>query len=205
MKKTLLALCAVLGLGSIYAQDPGSKENPLSVDQFLEMGVPDAAVADTYVKGYIVGYVNGASIKDESVLGKLGNEVSASNILLGSSSAEDDYTYCIPVQLVSKTDLRTAINLKDNPQNLGREVLLCGSREKYFGVVGLKSPSYYEWLSASPSTGSAVTELNEQFAAIPDTWTIAKLSGDKDFYATAYNGTTYAAAIRVLNLLMTNG
>lgn len=193
MKKTLLALCAVLGLGSALAQT-GSKESPLTVDQFLELGVPEAAVADTYVKGYIVGYVDGASITDNAVLGKIGEKVSASNILLGSSSAEDDPAYCIPVQLVSKTDLRAAVNLLDNPGNLGREVLLCGSRESYFKVAGLKSPSFFEWLSASPSAGPAVTSLNEQFAAIPDTWTNLKVSGDKEFYATSYNGITYAAA-----------
>lgn len=192
MKKTLLALCAVLGMGSAFAQQTGSKENPLSVDQFLEMGVPDAAVADTYVKGYIVGYVDGASISSGSVLGKLGSNVSASNILLGSSSAEDDYNYCIPVQLVSKTDVRTAVNLLDNPGNLGREVILCGSREKYFGVAGLKSTSYYEWVGGAPAD-PAVTALDESFAAIPDNWSNLQVSGDKAFYATSFSGQTYAA------------
>lgn len=193
MKKTLLALCAVLGLGSALAQT-GSKESPLTVDQFLELGIPGTAVEDTYVKGYIVGYVDGGDIAKGSVFGKLGDNVSASNILLGSSSAEDDYNYCIPVQLVYNTELRADVNLKDNPTNLGREILICGSRDKYFNVAGLKSPSYYKWLSDSPSVDPAVTTLNEQFAAIPDTWTNLKVSGDKEFYATAYNGQTYAAA-----------
>lgn len=192
MKKTLLALCAVLGLGSIYAQDPGSKENPLSVDAFIELGKPEAPVPDTYVKGYIVGFVDGANISEGAHFSS--EKAAASNLLLASSSKEDDVAYCIPVQLVSKTDVRAALNLLDNPQNLGHEVILCGSRDAYFGVAGLKSPSSYEWIGGAPVAGSVVTELNEQFAAIPDTWTIAKLSGDKDFYATAYNGTTYAAA-----------
>ena len=192
MKKTLLALCAVLGLGSAYAQDPGSKENPLTVDAFIDLGVPTAAVPDTYVKGYIVGFVDGAAYETGA---KFTNEkASASNILLASSSKEDDPTYCIPVQLVSKSDVRAALNLVDNPQNLGREVILCGSREAYFKVPGLKSPSSYEWIGSAPVSGTAVTELNEKFAVIPDTWTVTKLSGDKDFYVTSYNETTYAAA-----------
>lgn len=193
MKKTLLALCVFMGFGTMFAQDPGTKENPLTVDAFIELGKPEAAVADTYVKGYIVGFVDGASISTGAHFSNQ-NVSSASNILLASSSKEDDVAYCIPVQFVSKSDVRAALNLQDNPQNLGAQVILCGSREAYFGVPGLKSPSSYEWVGGAPVSGSVVTELNEQFAAIPDTWTLAKLSGDKDFYATAYNGTTYAAA-----------
>ncbi|MDE6637967.1 MAG: hypothetical protein K2K32_07010, partial [Muribaculaceae bacterium] len=101
MKKTLLALCAVLGLGSAYAQDPGSKENPLTVDAFIELGTPEAAVPDTYVKGYIVGFVDGANISEGAHFSN--EKASASNLLLASSSKEDDAAYCIPVQLVSKS------------------------------------------------------------------------------------------------------
>lgn len=35
-------------------------------------------------------------------------------------------------------DVRTALNLKDNPENLGKQVNLLGSMEAYFGVCGVK-------------------------------------------------------------------
>lgn len=192
MKKVLLALCAILGFGYAAAQETGSKENPLSVDQFLNQGTPETAVADTYVKGYIVGYYDTTGKANEAKFTAEGCN-NATNILLGSSSTENDVNYCIPVQL-PKGDERTALNLVDNPQNLGHEVILCGSHEKYFSMNGLKSVSWHQWVGEAPVVvGGGVTALNESFASIPSTWTNLKVSGDKEFYATSFSGTTYAA------------
>lgn len=193
MRKTLLALCAVLGFGSAAAQNAGSKENPLSVDQFLEQGIPAEAVPDTYVKGYIVGYYDTTGSSNEAKFTAEGCN-NATNILLGGSSTEEDVAYCIPVQL-PKGDERTALNLVDNPQNFRHEVILCGSHEKYFSANGLKNVSWHQWVGEAPSasTGAAVEGLNETFANIPESWTNVKVSGDKAFYATKFGDVTYAA------------
>lgn len=191
MKKTLLTLLAAVGLcASAVAQETGSAENPLTVDQLLDQGTPTTPVANTFVKGYIVGYVPGMTWS-EAVLGELPPaDAQKSNIVIAGSSGEDMLDYCIPVALPAG-DVRNALNLVDNPANLGRQVTLCGSHEKYFGVNGMKSISAYVFdggqLEVLPTT---VTYLSEDFATIPANWTNL---GTKNFYATAYQGKSYAA------------
>ena len=65
----------------------------------------------------------------------------ASNILIADSPDETDVTKCMPVQLPTGA-VRTAVNLKDNPGNYKKEIILVGNIEKYFGATGIKSASY---------------------------------------------------------------
>ena len=63
-------------------------------------------------------------------------------MLIAGDVNEKDYTQCVVVQL-PQGDVRTALNLKDNPENLGKQVNLLGSMEAYFGVCGVKNVSDY--------------------------------------------------------------
>lgn len=56
----------------------------------------------------------------------------------------------IPIQLPAG-DVRTALNLKDNTTNIGKEVLVYGNIATYCGVTGIKNTSEYEF------TGNSVT------------------------------------------------
>lgn len=146
MKKTLLALLTIFGMvGMANAQ--GTAEAPLTVDQLIEQGVPESAVADTYVKGYIVGWIEGTKYATGAHFSTPATV--ATNIILAGSSSETDTDYCIPVQLPSG-DIRKALNLVDHPENLGHEIVLCGSNDKYFGANGLKSVSSYTWVGEAP-------------------------------------------------------
>ncbi|MDE6296190.1 MAG: hypothetical protein K2M03_09030 [Muribaculaceae bacterium] len=120
----------------------------ITVDNLLEQGLPAYPIPDTRVTGYIVGCIDGKSIKEDCNFSG-SNFATASNILLAGSSTEDDYTRCIPVQLPNG-DIRAALNLVDHPENLGHQVTLCGSNEKYFGVNAIKSVSKYEWVGDAP-------------------------------------------------------
>lgn len=113
----------------------GTASNPYSVTDAL------AATSGTgvYVKGYIVGCVNDKSISSASF--DSSNLTSQTNILIAASANETDVNKCMPVQLPAG-DVRTALNLKDNPSNYKQEVLLYGNIEKYFGVTGVKSVTY---------------------------------------------------------------
>ncbi len=119
----------------------GSAQNPLSVEDFFALGLPSSAVANTYLKGYIVGYVPGQTIKD-AVFNAEGTEVSKTNILVAATADCTDYNLCIPVQIPAGS-LRDVISLGGDPSILGKVVTLLGSREKYFGVLGLKSVTAY--------------------------------------------------------------
>ena len=92
-----------------------------------------------YVKAYIVGNVEGQVLSSGAVFGSTGD--TQTNILLADSPSETDLSNCIPVQL-PLGDVRTAVNLKDNPGNYKKEVTLYGNIEKYFGATGLKSVSF---------------------------------------------------------------
>jgi len=95
-----------------------------------------------FVKGFIVGsaYSNQETKQTEWNFGT--TNAQASNILVAASADEKDATKCIPVALPSGSAVRTGLNLKDNPGNLGKEVILYGNTTKYFGQQGVKETSY---------------------------------------------------------------
>lgn len=116
----------------------GSEAKPYSVSQVMGLNNPGT---ESWVKGYIVGWVPEAKIAEAKFETPATN---AANVLLAESPNETDYTKCIPIQLVSGSDIRKAVNLMDNPGNLGKEIELKGKLEKYFGVTGVKSPSEFK-------------------------------------------------------------
>jgi len=116
----------------------GTYSSPLDVNAAIALGTADAA----WVKGYIVGFVSGKSIADGATFNTTDGAV-ATNILVAASASETNYTKCMPVQL-PKGDIRSGLNLQDNPSLLGKEVLLYGQLASYFSVPGIKNVSYAE-------------------------------------------------------------
>ena len=112
-----------------------SKENPYTVAQAIANNSGNA-----WVKGYIVGWVDGMTLSEGANFN--GTASSKSNIIIADNPNETNIANCMPVQLPTG-DVRTAINLQDNPGNYKKEVILFGSLEKYFGTAGLKSVSEY--------------------------------------------------------------
>ncbi|MBD0405114.1 DUF5689 domain-containing protein [Flammeovirga sp. EKP202] len=116
----------------------GTLENPYSIADISTLGTGN----DVWVRGFIIGSVDGASIDAGFIPGATENS-SASNFILASSKDETDPTNGIPVQLVSGSDVRAALNLKDNADKAGTEVWLFGNIETYFGTPGIKGTSKY--------------------------------------------------------------
>ena len=128
----------------------GSMENPYTANDVLLLNGSKTDNKYYWVKGYIVGQVNGASMSS-------GAEFSApfsgstntdgtvndynTNLLIALSADETTATNCVPVQLPSGA-LRTGLNLAQNPDMDGQEILIYGKLETYFGAAGIKSPSY---------------------------------------------------------------
>lgn len=112
----------------------GSEQNPYTVTDAKQAGTG----SDKFVKGYIVGFIPDKSLSEAVFSADNAVEV---NVIIAASADETDVNKCMPVQLPSG-DIRSAVNLKSNPSNLKKEVLLCGSIETYFGAVGLKSTCY---------------------------------------------------------------
>ncbi|MGI2326880.1 DUF6359 domain-containing protein [Planococcus sp. YIM B11945] len=120
------------------------------------------------VQGYIVGFaLSGTSYDQEAPF------TGATNIGLADSPDETDAAKILPVQLPTGS-IRTALNLKDNPQNLKAKVAISGTLEAYFQVPGLKSPTAYTILAAgeeppAPPAAKIVGSLAEARATQGET------------------------------------
>ncbi len=132
----------------------GSKTNPFTVADVFALD--NSTGTDEYwVKGYIVGGVpqgNGGVITSVQT-SDFGNTA----LTLADDADEEDLTKMIPVQLLA-ADIRTALNLADNPANYKQEVHLYGKLEAYFTVPGVKGLTDYELFV------TGVTELDAPVA-----------------------------------------
>ena len=120
----------------------GTEANPYNVIKALT--VQDGSMA--WVKGYIVGQVAGSDISQESQFdapftGAVYDDgtvaTAGTNILIAAKADEKSISSCLVVQL-PKGDVRTTLELVNNPTNDGKEVELYGKLIKYFGVAGMK-------------------------------------------------------------------
>ena len=115
----------------------GTLDNPYTVAAAQTAGDKNGQ----YVQAYIVGFVNGASFETGATFSA--ENASASNIMIAASPDETNSEKCMPVQLPANTEVRTGVNLKDNPGNLKKEILLYGNLAAYFGTTrGVKAVSY---------------------------------------------------------------
>lgn len=131
-----------------YLEVYGTEYSPIPCEDVLPGGCVYRSVMeegtlsllqDCWVEGYIVGAVDGASMK-KTVFGVSG--VVESNIVLASSPYEKMYSRCMPVQLsnsgMAQKIVRSELNLALNPENLGMYVKVRGTMAKYFGTLGMK-------------------------------------------------------------------
>ena len=134
------------GNGSNTGQ--GTLESPFTADDVIALN--GSKTGTYYVKAYIVGQIAGKSLQDESQFaapfsGSKNDDGTENayntNILIASAAGVTDVTKCVPVQLPSG-DLRKGLNLVENPDMHGQEILIYGSLEKYFGAPGIKNPEY---------------------------------------------------------------
>ncbi|MBR4368118.1 MAG: chitobiase/beta-hexosaminidase C-terminal domain-containing protein [Prevotella sp.] len=129
------ALSSVVSKDFIMTTGDGSETNPFTVADVLSL---PAAYTGTgkWVKGVIVGSVKNAGALEET-------PETASNIAIADAAGETDWAKISCVALPAESEIRTALNLVDNPTNIGQEVKVCGSIEKYFGNMGVKSPTAF--------------------------------------------------------------
>ena len=151
-----------------------------------------ATGTDKWVKGYIVGWVDGMTLSEGA---KFNNEATTNtNFLIADNAEETNVANCVPVQL--PTDIRNSLGFQAKPGNYKKEVMLKGSLEKYFGTAGLKSVTEFKIDGAeTPDVPSEpVSFIDETFeTGIPAGWANIKVSGDKQWFQTSYQNNGYAA------------
>ena len=126
------------GGGGDTPQGTGTYDSPLTVTQAIALG----EAAAVWVKGYIVGYVEGQVLNTGAKF-EAGGTVE-SNILIAASASEKDVNKCMPIQLSRDYREDFALNREKNADLIGKQVIMAGQLTKYFGVPGIKSPTYME-------------------------------------------------------------
>lgn len=117
---------------------PGPKDNPYSIQEVIELET--AGITDNgWVKGYIVGAV---APEVETVNGNGDIEWTAPTVMnntlvIGADKNASDFSQCLIVALPPESALRQYGNLRNNPDNLGKEILIKGKFDKYMGAYGI--------------------------------------------------------------------
>lgn len=97
---------------------------------------------EVWVYGYIVG---GDLSSSGTKMNTSAPFESNTHLTIAERSSVKDKASCLSIEL-RKGAIRDALNLKDNPDNLGMQVFLCGDIvEAYYGIPGLKNLSEYDW------------------------------------------------------------
>lgn len=112
----------------------GTKEHPLTVEQLVALNNP--GTTGQWAEGVIVGVMN--------YIDGTGNVFSSTELTTGTNivlaAAADKTDDLVAVQLPAG-DLRTKLNLVDNPSLLGKTVAVCGDLVKYCNITGIKNTS----------------------------------------------------------------
>lgn len=128
----------------VYPENPddpdvlgsGTEEDPYTIAWVLKQTVSATdTIKNVWVKGYIVGAVNGMAIAEATF--DVTAVTTQSNFILAASKEETDYTNTTPVALSVGT-VRDKLNLVSNPGNFGALVTMQCSIVRYFGVTGIK-------------------------------------------------------------------
>ncbi len=123
----------------------GTEDDPYEVSKIIEFN-PDSTEnsenPDVWVRGYIVGYYYNYEPHFTTT------DAETTNILLAESPNVTEKAKCISVQLPSGS-VRNALNIKNNPQLFGAEIMLFGDVLKYNSMPGIKNTSKYKILSSN--------------------------------------------------------
>ena len=140
---TMAVSVEVIGEGG--GEEPEEPEVPTETQEYTVAEALAAYVDGQQIPAIVTGYIVGAVNNAPETGSQFGTDATiATNILISDNPDTNDYTECLIVQLPSG-DIRSALNLVDNPDNYKKQVKITGSVEKYFKVAGLKSVTAYEF------------------------------------------------------------
>lgn len=127
----------------------GTVDNPFTVSDVIALANSLGIAQKYWVKGFIVGSANGGS---NGVLTTVATVAPFANtsLAIAPTAVETNLALMVPVQL-PVGDVRTALNLLDNPANQGKEVKVYGTLEAYFTAPGVRNVTEYAMLTSLPS------------------------------------------------------
>lgn len=119
----------------------GTQEKPYTLTDLALLYAAGTATDDkwvsepVWVKGYIVGCLNGSFAKAALSADDNDNLVDT-NVILADQQSVETAEGTVPVALTD--DFRTQYGVKTNHDNFGKEALIKGKIQKYFSVAGIK-------------------------------------------------------------------
>ena len=124
----------------------GTKDKPFTLE---DVAIINGAIGTTN-SYWVIGYICGSLANGTADV--LAEEAQASNLALGSTAEATEWT---PVALPNNSEVRTALNVKDNPSNIGKQVKVYGTLETYFSKAGVKNVTDYELQKAPTAISNA--------------------------------------------------
>lgn len=89
---------------------------------------------------HVVGYIVGACTKNISNADFKAPFSAPQAILIADDKGERNTDKLVSIELKSGSKNRSTFNLKDNPDNLGRRIIVFGYKANYLKIYGIKSP-----------------------------------------------------------------
>ncbi|OFX88202.1 MAG: hypothetical protein A2W99_10300 [Bacteroidetes bacterium GWF2_33_16] len=194
-----------IGGGGGSGTGAGTFDDPYDV----AAGISNQGQTAKWVEGYLVGVYE--TTVDPFAPSFTAPFATNSNVIIAASAAETNIANCIVVQVPSG-DIRTAVNLVDNPTNKGKVVKFKGNLETYFGGPGLKTVNGY-WMDGTGinpeepisvvvlGTSITVASLDEAFTgATANTnfsasgWLNANKQGERYWQGKEFNSNKYVQA-----------
>ncbi|MCB2197188.1 MAG: choice-of-anchor J domain-containing protein [Bacteroidetes bacterium] len=176
-----------VGGGGGTGEGTGTFDDPYNVAN----AISNSTDTEVWVEGYLVGVYETVDASGNTLSDFTPSFTSpfytSSNVIIADSDSETDISNCIVIQVPSG-DIRTAVNMVDNPGNLGKIIKFKGDRLTYFGEDGLKNVNGY-WLDGDGinpedpvdvvviGTSTVVSSLNEDFSGV---------TADQDFEGTGW-------------------
>lgn len=119
----------------------GTADDPYNVAAGISQQISQPTA---WVRGYIVGAVKDGqehntvtSNDDIDWAAPFGR---ATNVLIADDASCNDIANCLIVKMPAGSALRSQVNLKDHPENLGKELAVNGTLKSGFGQPGVDSP-----------------------------------------------------------------
>lgn len=127
--------------GGNIPEGNGTEASPMNCAQIITLNpqsTTEATQSGVWAKGYIVGFYANYTANFTAT------GAQAANVLLADVPNPTDKAQCICIQLVANTEARAAINLLDNPGNLGKKVQVLGDVMKYNTLPGIKNTTSFK-------------------------------------------------------------
>ncbi|MDR0332697.1 MAG: fimbrillin family protein [Dysgonamonadaceae bacterium] len=121
----------------------GTKENPFTIDEARV----NQGRTNVWVEGYIVGFYTTSARSSfvNNFIGNEGTDASQSNLALAFDVNESVANNTFPIMLGTGT-VRNRLNLRANPDNFKKKVIIRGNIGTYMNTIGLRDLIDFEFM-----------------------------------------------------------